>query len=96
MKSERTIAIAFEDFTKAAQKRIIAEELGRVTGDEGVSHITVATDEDLYGYNPNPDNQTMEQHLHVKARHNGHDHKWLMVWNCMEAEFTTLMEDNQK
>ena len=96
MKSERTIAIFFEDFTKAAQKRIIAEELGRVTGDEGVCRITVTTDEDMYGYDPNHDNQTLEQHLHVKARHNGHDHKWIMVWDCIEAEFTTLMEDNQK
>ena len=85
MKSERTIAIFFENFTKAAQKGIIAQELGRVTGDE-----------DLYGYDPDPERQTLEQNLHVKARHNGHDHKWLMVWNCMEAEFTTVMEENQK
>ena len=96
MKSERIIAIFFEDFTKPAQKRIIAEELGRVTGDDGVCRITVAMDEDLYGYNPTPDNQTLEQHLHVKVRYGGHDHKWLMVWDCMEAEFTTLMEEEQK
>lgn len=95
MKSERTIAIFFEDFTKAAQKRIIAEELGSVTGDQGVCRITVTTDEDMHGYDPNPDNQTREQHLHVKARYNGHDHRLLMVWDCMEAEFTNLMEDNQ-
>lgn len=96
MKSERTIAIFFENFTKAAQKGIIAQELVRVTGDEGVCRITVQTDEDLYGYDPDPERQTLEQNLHVKARHNGHDHKWLMVWNCMEAEFTTVMEENQK
>jgi hypothetical protein len=96
METKRTFAIFFDDFTKTAQKRIIAEELGRVTGDDGVNHITVKTDEDLYGYDPNPDNQMLEQHLHVNARHNGHDHEWLMVWDCMEAEFSTLMEYNQK
>lgn len=93
--STRTTAIFFDDFTKKAQKRIIAESLTAFSGDEGVCRITATMDEDLYGYDPNPELQTLEQHIHVKARYNGHDHKLLMAWDCMEAEFVTIMEENQ-
>ena len=93
MKTERTTVIFFEDLTKQAQKRIVAVELEKVV-DGAVSHVVVKpTDLTPFGYDPDPEKQQMLQDIHVKVRYGGHDHNWLMVWDCIECEFQTVMEE---
>lgn len=95
MKSERTICIFFEDLTPKAQDRIISTELLMAT-DEEVSNVGIKdTDMEPYGYDPDPDKQEMLQDIHVEVTYGGKQHYWLMVWDCMEAEFQTIMEENQ-
>ena len=96
MKQERTTVIFFDDLTKQAQKRIVAVELEKVV-DGAVSHVVVKpTDLTPFGYDPDPCKQEMIQDMHVKVRYGGHDHHWLMVWDCTEAEFQTLMEEGKE
>ena len=96
MTSTRTIAIFFEEFTKLAQKRIVAAELGPVLG-EAVSHVVIKpSDLTPYSHDEDPANQKMLQDIHVKVRYDRHDHYMMMTWDCMEAEFINVIEEGNK
>ena len=96
MSNKRTFAIFFEDLNTDAQKRIVGEELERVLGIDKEAIRGIDIEHDLYGYDPDPKKQTVEQHIHVGVVENDRkSHPWLMVWNCMDAEFTTIMKEDQ-
>ena len=90
MRSERTICIFFEDLKKDAQKRIIEGELMKYTEFDEIKVKSVRVDEDAYGYDPDPDKQEMLESVHAETT----DGCWLLVWDCMDAEFQTIMEEN--
>ena len=99
MESKRTIAIFFDDLNEEAQQRIIGDELRIALQMEKEPVIrSFRIDPNLYGYDPDPAKQTLEQHITVLLV--GEDrkttHPWLMVWDCMEAEFTTFMQTDQE
>ena len=96
MSNKRTFAIFFEDLNTDAQKRIVSDELYRVLGIDKESIRGIDIEHNLYGYDPDPKKHTVEQHIHVGVVENDRkSHPWLMVWNCMDAEFTTIMKEYQ-
>ena len=97
METKRTIAIFFDDLKEEAQQRIIGDEL-RIALQMAKEPVirSFHIDPNLYGYDPDPKKQTVEQHIHVGVVENDRkSHPWLIVWNCMDAEFTTIMKEDQ-
>ena len=96
MSNKRTFAIFFDDLNTDAQKRIVGDELYRVLGIDKEAIRVIDIEHNLYGYDPDPKKQTVEQHIHVGVVDDDRKiHPWLMVWNCMDAEFTTIMKEDQ-
>lgn len=89
-----TTAIFFEDMKEEAQKRIIAHEMADIIECEPdeveVANITI--EDDCYGYDEDPDEQELLEHVHADI--NGEE--WLMVWDCFKHEFPTVMKEHQK
>ena len=46
-------------------------------------------DDDAYGYDEDPKKQELLEHVHVETPKGC----WLMVWDCFEHEFQTIMEE---
>ena len=91
------MAIYFEDLKDESQKRLICDELWNTLKEQFVCR-KVYIDKDMYGYDPDPDKQTAEQHIHAhvvciddKERN---IQPWLLVWNCIEHEFTTIQKED--
>lgn len=95
MKNKRIIAIFFDDLNENAQVRLIKDEMeGKVDGTFVVRHIDIDTD--LYGYDKDPKKQTLEQHITARIFVNGQNvQKWILEWNCLQHEFTTIMKEDQ-
>lgn len=89
--AERKIAIFFDDLKKNAQQRLIKDELESIV-ETPVTNIQVSIDKDLYGYDDDPNKQTLEQHIGAKVRYYKRTFTWLLVWNCYDHKFTTVME----
>lgn len=87
--STRTTAIFFDDFTKKAQKRIIAIELQGILDLDEVKVKSVRVEEDCYGYDEDPDKQELLENIHAETS----EGNWLLVWDCMEREFQTEMKE---
>ena len=99
MANKRTTAIFFDDLKDEAQQRIIGEELQtalQMSKEPVIRSFRI--DPNLYGYDPDPAKQTLEQHITVLLVDGDRrtTHPWLMVWDCMEAEFTTFMQTDQE
>lgn len=97
MKKKQTNAIFFEDLKDESQKRLICDELWNTLQEQFVCR-KVYIDQEMYGYDPDPDKQTAEQHIHAhvvcvydKERN---IQPWLLVWNCIEHEFTTIQKED--
>ena len=91
------MTIFFEDLKDESQKRLICDELWNTLQEQFVCR-KVYIDQDMYGYDPDPDKQTAEQHIHAhvvcvydKERN---IQPWLLVWNCIEHEFTTIQKED--
>ena len=95
MKSDRTICIFFDDLKKNAQKRIIETELLTIGKGEDIKDLEVTVDCEPYGYDPDPAMQEMLQDIHATVSIDGEEQTWIFVWDCMEREFVTNMEENQ-
>ena len=89
-------AIFFDDLKEEAQKRIIGDELLNTLGAEDPIIVTLTIEKDLYGYDEDPKKQTLEQHVHALIIMDGEEHSWLMVWNCFDHKFNTIMREDQK
>ena len=89
-------AIFFEELRRSAQERIIEDELLETLGAEDPIIVSITVDSDTYGYDENPKKQTLEQHVHALIIMDGEQHSWLMVWDCFEHEFNTIMREDQK
>ena len=91
--------IFFEDLTKEAQTRLIEDEIGR-TMQARYAVRTIHIEKDTYGYDPDPEKQTLEQHIHAKVMkcdsQDRHSYLWLLVWNCFDHEFNTIMKEEQE
>ena len=96
MDNEKKNAIFFEELRRAAQERIIEDELLDTLGAEDPIIVSITVDSDTYGYDEDPKKQTLEQHVHTLIIMNGEEHSWLMVWNCFDHEFNTIMREDQK
>ena len=94
-KASKHTAIFFDDMKEDAQKRLIEEEFLQ-TYDADILLVTFSIENDLYGYDENPAKQTLEQHIHALVVMNDEEHSWLMVWNCLDHEFNTIMQEDQK
>ena len=93
---KRHNAIFFDDLKEEAQKRIIEDEMLETLGSEEPIIVSITVDSDTYGYDEDPKKQTLEQHIHALIIIDGEEHSWLMVWNCYDHEFNTIMREDQK
>ena len=89
-------AIFFEELRRSAQERIIEDELLNTLGAEDPIIVSITVDSDTYGYDEDPKKQTLEQHVHALIIMDGEEHSWLMVWDCFEHLFNTIMREDQK
>lgn len=89
MKSEKTTVIFFEELKKEAQKRIIAVELEGILELDEVKVKSVDVVADCYGYDPDPAKQELLEDVHAKTSAGN----WLLVWDCLECEFQTVMKE---
>ncbi len=91
------MTIFFEDLKDESQKRLICDELWNTLQEQFVCR-KVYIDKEMYGYDPDQDKQTAEQHIHAhvvciddKERN---IQPWVLVWNCIEHEFTTIQKED--
>lgn len=91
MRSNRTICIFFDDLKKDAQKRIIETELS-INLDYELKVKNVRVEDDLYGYDEDPDKQECLQSIHAKTNLGS----FLLVWDCMDAQFQTFTKEQQR
>ena len=96
MEKNKHTAIFFDDLKEEAQERIIGDELLNTLGAEDPIIVTLTIDSDTYGYDEDPKKQTLEQHVHALIIMDGEEHSWLMVWNCFDHEFNTIMREDRK
>lgn len=98
-KKLRKHAIFFEDLSEKAQARLIEDEM-RVSLHRQFVVRYVYIEKDLYGYDPAPQKQTLEQHIHAKLVDDDDLSRksapWLLVWNCWDKDFTTIMKEEQE
>ena len=91
-------AIFFEDLNKDRQRQLVKDEIESTLQESLFSHVTIYIEKDPYGYDPDPKKQTLEQHIHARViRTDDKERKvrqWLMVWNCFDHEFNTIMEES--
>jgi len=97
MANKRNTVIFFEDLKDESQKRLICDELWNTLQEQFVCR-KVYIDQEMYGYDSDPEKQTAEQHIHAhvvcvydKERN---IQPWLLVWNCIEHEFTTIQKED--
>lgn len=98
-KKLRKHAIFFEDLSEKAQARLIEDEM-RVSLHRQFSVRAVYVEKDLYGYDPDPKKHTLEQYIHAKLVDDDDLSRksapWLLVWNCWDKDFTTIMKEEQE
>ena len=98
-KKLRKHAIFFEDLSEKAQARLIEDEM-RVSLHRQFAVRAVYVEKDLYGYDQDPKRQTLEQHIHAKLVDDDDLSRksapWLLVWNCWDKDFTTIMKEEQE
>ena len=96
MAKNKHTAIFFDDLKEDAQKRIIGGELlNTIDAEEWPIIVTLTIEKDFYGYDEDPKKQTLEQHVHALTIMDGEEHSWLMVWNCFDHEFNTIMREDK-
>lgn len=98
-KKLRKHAIFFEDLSEKAQARLIEDEM-RVSLHRQFAVRAVYVEKDLYGYDPDPKKHTLEQYIHAKLVDDDDLSRksapWLLVWNCLDKDFTTIMKEEQE
>ena len=91
-------AIFFEDLNKDRQRQLVKDEIESTLQESLFAPVTIYIEKDTYVYDPDPKKQTLEQHIHARAiRADDKERKvrqWLMVWNCFDHEFNTIMEES--
>lgn len=95
MAKKQTNAIFFDDLKESAQARLIGDAMRDIFPDAYLAVRSVRISPDLYGYDPDPAKQTVEQHIVAKIVINRDrlGQEWYMVWNCMSHEFTTCLKN---
>ena len=98
-KKLRKHAIFFEDLSEKAQARLIEDEM-RVSLHRQFAVRYVYVEKDLYGYDPDPKKHTLEQYIHAKLVDDDDLSRksapWMLVWNCWDKDFTTIMKEEQE
>ena len=98
-KKLRKHAIFFEDLSEKAQARLIEDEM-RVSLHRQFAVRAVYVEKDLYGYDPDPKKHTLEQYIHAKLVDDDDLSRksapWLLVWNCWDKDFTTIMKEEKE
>lgn len=94
MSKKNKIAIFFGDMTKEGQKRVATQGLTEISeysnyAPDEIEVDTITVDDDTYGYDEDLKKQELLEHVHVETPKGC----WLMVWDCFEHEFQTLMEE---
>ena len=91
MAKKRQTAIFFNDLKEEAQKRIIQLELTNIydCDPDSIDVESINVDPDAYGYDEDPKKQELLEHVHAETP----DACYLMVWDCFEHEFQTIMEE---
>ena len=94
METKRNVVIFFDDLKEDAQERIIATEMWdiiKTDREPGIRSIRI--DPNVYGYDPDPAKQTLENHIYASVVNaNRHSEPWILIWDCEKAEFTTVMK----
>ena len=91
-------AIFFEDLTKEKQAQLVTDEIEHTLQHGGYHTRSIYIEKDTYGYDEDPEKQTLEQHIHARVQ-NHRDREmivtqWLLVWNCFDKEFNTVMQED--
>lgn len=91
-------AIFFEDLKQDRQRQLVKDEIESTLKEALFTPVTIYIEKDTYGYDPDPKKQTLEQHIHARVQ-NHRDREmivtqWLLVWNCFDHEFNTIMEES--
>ena len=94
MSKKNKIAIFFGDMTEEGQKRVAAQGLAEIGDFSGLAPDqievdTITVDDYTYGYDEDPKKQELLEQIHVETP----DGSWLMVWDCFEHEFQTIMNE---
>lgn len=86
-------------------KRLVKVELMEACKTTNVVIKAIEFDDELYGYDEDPDLQELNQMLTVIADISTDDerfadcngvHPWMMEWSCDMAQFITVMRDDQE
>ena len=98
-KKLRKHAIFFEDLSEKAQARLIEDEM-RVSLHRQFAVRAVYVEKDLYGYDQDLKKHTLEQYIHAKLVDDDDLSRksapWLLVWNCWDKDFTTIMKEEKE
>lgn len=91
MTKKKQTAIFFSDLKEEAQKRIIQHELMNIydCDPDSIDVENINVDPDAYGYDEDPKKQELLEHVHAETP----DACYLMVWDCFDHEFQTIMEE---
>ena len=94
MSKKNKIAICFGDMTEEGQKRVATQGLTEISeysnyAPDQIEVDIITVDDDAYGYDEDPKKQELLEHVHVETP----EGCWLMVWDCFEHEFQTIMEE---
>ena len=95
MGKKQTNAIFFEDLKESAQARLIIGAMCNFFPDTYLAVRSVRIDPNLYGYDPDPAKQTVEQYLVAKIVIDRKSEGWFMVWNCFDHEFHTCTKEDE-
>ena len=94
MSKKNKIAILFGDMTEDGQKKVVAQGLAEISeyrnyAPDQIEVDTITVDDDAYGYDEDHKKQELLEHVHVETP----EGCWLMVWDCFDHEFQTIMEE---
>jgi len=93
MANKRNTVIFFDDLKETAQMRLISQEMWHILDTEDEPAVrSLKIDEELYGYDPDPAKQTVEQNIYANVVINRVSVPYLLVWDCEQAEFTTVIK----
>ena len=79
MEKKQTNVIFFEDLKENAQARLIIDAMCDIFPDTYLAVRSVRISPDLYGYDPDPAKQTMEQHIVANMVIDRIGQEWYMV-----------------
>jgi hypothetical protein len=104
LKAKRIMATFYDSLPLSVVKQLVKAELMEAYRTTKVEIISYEFDEDIYGYDDDPESQELLQQLTVTATVEGDEdcfkedygkHPWLLEWDANMVQFTSLMRADQ-